>query len=271
MNSNKRLPDVIFIGPLKTATSYIYDYCLKHPQVITSEPVKELYYFCEHYDQSEDWYLNHFSQASDEQVMVDISPTYMNHEYAIDRIKKDNPNAKIVITLRDPVERFSSHVKHHIRHGNPYTGFDDLLAEHPRVAIGSCYEEYVEKWLAKFGEDQVFILDYRELTQDSAAFMQKICTIIGVPFNADYEFSHKVNPAGTARSPMLMRAAHKVMRFLIRSRMSGVIEFIKRTGAKNLIFKEGTKFTISEEDIEKATKFYAGSTKWYNERFKFLG
>ena len=271
MSSNKKLPDVIFIGPLKTATSYIYDYYLHHPNVATSEPVKELYYYDEHYEQGVDWYLKHFSLKSEHQCMIDVSPSYLIDKVALERIKKDNPNAKIIMTLRDPMERFSSHVKHHIRHGYPYSGFNDLLKDHPRVVQGSQYEEYVDQWIEAFGEDNVHVLDYRELTQDSAAFMKKICGIIDVPFNEDYQFEHKVNAAGTARSPLLMRGIHIVMRFLIRSGLSGVIDFVKRTGAKNLVFKEGTKFTIAEEDIEKASKHFASSTKWYNDRFKLIG
>jgi len=271
MNSKRRLPDVIFIGPLKTATSYIYDYYLHHPNVATSEPVKELYYYDDHYEQGEDWYLKHFSPTPETQVMIDVSPSYLIDEDALRRIKQDNPTAKIIMTLRDPMERFSSHVKHHIRHGYPYSGFSNLLKEHPRVIQGSQYEKYVDKWIEEFGEDNIFVLDYRELTRDSAGFMKKICEIIDVPFNADYEFEHKVNQAGTARSPLLMRVMHIVMRFLIRNGLSGVIDFVKRTGAKNLVFKEGTKFTISEEDVTKASKYFASSTKWYNERFKFIG
>ncbi len=271
MNSDKRLPDAIFIGPLKTATSYIYDYYLHHPNVATSEPVKELYYYDDHYDQGEDWYLSHFSPKPDHKLMIDVSPSYLIDSDAMRRIKSDNPNAKIIMTLRDPLERFSSHVKHHIRHGYPYTGFNDLLAEHPRVIQGSQYETYVDKWIEAFGESNVSILDYRELTEDSAAFMKKICEIIDVPFNADYDFEHKVNAAGTARSPFLMRVMHIVMRFLIRNGLSSVIDLVKRTGAKSLVFKEGTKFTISEDDMKKATEFYAGSIKWYNDKFKLIG
>ena len=271
MNSKRRLPDVIFVGPLKTATSYIYDYYLHHPNVATSEPVKELFYYDDHYDQGEEWYLNHFSLKPEHQLMIDVSPSYLIDQVAMRRIKKDNPTAKIIMTLRDPVERFSSHVKHHIRHGYPYTGFNDLLAKHPRVIQGGQYEAYVDKWVEEFGESNVFVLDYRELTRDSAAFMKKICEIMEVPFNADYDFGHKVNAAGTARSPLLMRGIHIVMRFLIRNGLSGVIDFVKSSGAKNLVFKEGTKFTISEEDLEKANKYYANSTKWYNDKFKLIG
>lgn len=268
MSLDKKLPDAIFIGPLKTATSYIYDYYLKHPLVTTTEPVKELYYFDENYDQGENWYLNHFEPRSEHQVMVDVSPSYLVDIDSIRRIKKDNPNVKIIMTLRDPIERFSSHVKHHIRHGHPYSDFHNLLEEHPRVVEGSQYEKYVDQWIAEFGDSNVFVLDYKELTEDSAAFMEKICGILDVPFNDDYEFEHKVNSAGTARSPKLMRVIHIVMRFLIRNGLAGVINFLKNTGAKNLVLKEGSKFSLSKEDLEAAGQYFANSTLWYNQRFQ---
>lgn len=270
MSSQRRLPDVIFVGPLKTATTYIYNYYLHHPNVTTSEPIKELYYYDEHYGQGEDWYLTHFSPKPEHQVMIDVSPSYLIDSKAMERIKKDNPTAKIIMTLRDPMERFNSHVNHHIRHGYPYTGFNDLLAEHPCVIQGSQYDAYVDQWISEFGENQVFILDYHELTQDAATFMKKICKIIDIPFNADYDFGHKVNSASTTRSPLLMRVMHIVMRFLIRNGLSDVISFVKRTGAKRLVFKEGTKFTMPEEDIKKACKYFTNSTKWYKDRFKLI-
>lgn len=267
MTSQTRLPDIIFIGPLKTATSYIYEYYRQHPNVTTSDQVKELYYYDEHYDKGEDWYLNNFSPKPDHLVMIDVAPSYMNDPNAIERIRQDNPNAKIIITLRDPVERFSSHVKHHIRHGQHYSGFDNLIIEHPMVVQGSNFEKYINKWVNTFGEENVFVLDYRELIQDSAGFMRKICNLINVPFNSDFDFNHKVNAAGSARSPLLMRTAHIVMRFCIRNGLGSVIDFVKKSGAKSLIFKESSTFKMSEKDIEKASQYFKKSTQYYNDRF----
>lgn len=269
MDLQKQFPDVIFIGPLKTATSYIYDYYLHHPDVATSQPIKEIFYYDDHYDKGREWYLSHFSPEAQHKVTIDVSPSYMIRDVALERIKKDNPNTKVIMTLRDPIERFNSHVKHHIRHGYAYSGFTHLLEEHPCIVRGSQYEKYVDQWVAAFGEDNVFFLDYRELKQDPESFMKKTCEILGVPFNADYAFENKVNSAaiGCVRSPLLMRAANVAVRFLIRNGLSGVIAAIKQSGIKKLIFKQGNQLTIPEADIEKARAYLAASTKWYNERF----
>ncbi|RVU83613.1 sulfotransferase [Leucothrix sargassi] len=267
---NKKLADVIFIGPLKTATSYIYDYYLHHPDVATSEPIKELFYYDDYYDKGNDWYLEHFPHCEDKKVTIDVSPSYMIRDVALERIKRDNPNAKIVMTLRDPIERFDSHVKHHLRHGYAYDGFSKLLEDHPRIVRGSQYEKYVDQWIAAFGEDNVFILDYSELKQDPESFLRKTCDIVGVPFHDNYEFGNKVNSAavGSVRSPVLMRGAQWVVRFLIKNGLSNVIEGIKRTGVQKLIFKQGCIPTISEEDQAQARAYLAPSVKWYNDRFK---
>ncbi len=270
MDNEARFPDVIFIGPLKTATSYIYDYFLHHPNVATSEPVKELFYYDDYYEKGKDWYLRHFPVSTEHQVTIDVAPSYMIRDVAMMRIKKDNPNVKIIMTLRDPIERFSSHVKHHIRHGYRYTGFSDLLAEHPRIIQGSQYDEYVDQWVEAFGEENVFFLDYSQLKQDPRSFMKKTCDVIGVPFSSAYKFDHKVNSAGTStsRNPLLMRCAYMVTRFLVKNGLSGVIDTLKGLGIKKFFFKEGKVPTISEEDIQEAKVHLAGSTKWYNERFK---
>ena len=270
MEQNGKVPDIIFVGPLKTATSYIYDYYLHHPNVATSAPVKELFYYDDYYDKGTDWYLSHFSPQPEHQVTIDVSPSYMIRDVALERIKKDNPNAKIIMTLRDPVERFSSHVKHHISHGYTYSGLDNLMVEHPRIVRGSQYEKYVDQWVDAFGENNVIFLDYSELKKDPESFMKKTCEVIGVPFNADYDFEHKVNSAatGAVRSPLLMRTADMIRRFLIKNGLSGVFEAIKRSGAKKLVFKQGNAFALSEEDIAQVSEHLAPSTKWYKEQFK---
>ena len=267
MDSTKKLPDFIFVGPLKTATSYIYNYYSHHPNVNTSEPIKELYFYDKHYSRGENWYLKHFSPRPEHMVMIDISPSYMIEQEAVKRIKKDNPNAKIIMTLRDPVERYLSHVKHHISHGHSYNGFEDLLEKHPKIFRGSQYEDYAKSWITEFGEENVSILDYHELTKDPVTFMQKVCEIIEVPFNNDYNFEHKVNPAGTARSPLFMRIVHVIMRFLIKNGFANIIKAVKQTGLKSLMVKEGSNFEISEEDLTKANEYFKNSTQWYKSRF----
>ena len=103
-------------------------------------------------------------------ILMDISMPVMDGIEATNKIIKNYPNTKIIMTLRDPIERFNSHVKHHIRHGYAYSGFTHLLEEHPRIVRGSQYEKYVDQWVAAFGEDNVFFLDYRELKQDPESF-----------------------------------------------------------------------------------------------------
>lgn len=273
MSQGKKYPDVIFVGPLKTATSYIYDYFLHHPDVVTSEPIKEVFYYDDYYDKGEDWYLSQFKQEGEDKVTIDVSPSYMIRDVALERIKKDNPNAKIIMTLRDPMERFNSHVKHHMRHGYAYKDFSSLLEEHPRIVRGSQYEKYVDQWVSAFGEDNVFLLDFREFNKDPRQFMQKTCEILNVPFNADYEFEHKVNSAavGEARNALVMRMAHQVIRFMITHGLSRVVEFIKQSGVKKLVFKKGDSVVLSEEERAKARDYLAPSTKWYQERFGKAG
>lgn len=57
------------------------------------------------------------------------------------------------------------------------------------------------------------------------------------------------------------------MRFFIRNGLASIIDFSKKTGAKKLIFKEGSKFKMPDKDIAKASEYFKDSTQWYNNRF----
>ena len=267
MKSDTNLPSVIFVGPLKTATSYIYNYFLNHASVGTSEPIKEIFYYDKHYNQGKDWYLSHFLPQPKHNILIDISPSYLIEADAIKRIKTDNPNVKIIMTLRDPVERYLSHVRHHISHGYSYTGFENLQREHPKISQGSQYENFVDAWINEFGEENVSLFDYKDLTKDPVNFMKKICETIGVPFNADFDFEHRVNTATTARSPRITRFSHIIIHFLIKNGLANIIYAVKKTGLKKLLLKKGSHFEISKEDLSKANEYFKNSTLWYDNRF----
>ncbi len=65
---------------------------------------KETAYFSFNYHKGEQWFKSLFSDRADDQVAFDISPQYFGDVRSIERIKELAPNAKIILSLRDPVE-----------------------------------------------------------------------------------------------------------------------------------------------------------------------
>lgn len=139
--SHKNLPcNFIIVGAQKAGTTSLYDYITLHPDVVPSYK-KEIHYFSKHYNKSDRWYKAHFKKGRVNQITGEASPYYMFHPLAAARIKKFNPDIKIIVLLRNPAERAYSHYKHQVRAGTENLSFTDAInAESQRL---SGQQEYI--------------------------------------------------------------------------------------------------------------------------------
>lgn len=175
-------PTFIGIGAQKCASTWIYDILRDHPEVALSEP-KELDFFSYHYDHGFQWYERHFSKHLDMGAVGEISPSYF-HEPAVPvRIKSYLPQAKVLISLRDPVERAISNHKHEVRVG--HISGDDLsfetgLANNPMYIEQGLYATHLSRWLQYFSPAQMLIIFLEDIVADPEGVARCIYEFLGV-------------------------------------------------------------------------------------------
>ncbi len=107
-------PQFIIIGAMKSGTTVLYDFICSHPRVQKATE-KEIHYFSLYPYEGEKWYLDHFSGDS-EMVYGEASPTYFHvaNTLSIPRsIKEFSQDIKLILIVRDPVERAVSHFFHY--------------------------------------------------------------------------------------------------------------------------------------------------------------
>ena len=121
------LPYFVCVGTQKGGTTYLHGLLDKHPQVYLSRP-KELHYFSLNYCNGIDWYSAFFDGANSSQICGEFTPYYLFHPLAPSRINKVLPSAKILVLLRDPVERAVSHYFHSKRLGLEDLALPEALA-----------------------------------------------------------------------------------------------------------------------------------------------
>lgn len=104
--------DFFIVGAPKCGTTSLYYYLSQHPDVFMPE-IKEPHYFATDFDKYR--YINNikdynklFKDRKDNQICGEASVWYLYSEEAIKNIHEYNPNAKIIIMLRDPVEMVHS-------------------------------------------------------------------------------------------------------------------------------------------------------------------
>ena len=116
----KRQPDFLITGFMKSGTTSLYSYISSHPQILPAVD-KALRFFTDFFDQGLDWYLADFPAILDSRNYLTSEATliYINFPSIANKIYDCFPNIKLIILLRHPVERaISSYYHQHQVYGH---------------------------------------------------------------------------------------------------------------------------------------------------------
>ena len=174
-------PCYIGIGAQKCASTWVHRILGDHPEVFVSEP-KELDFFSYKYDCGFRWYEAHFAKST-VRVKGEISPSYLHTIEAPGRAADYNEAFKIIVTLRDPVERAWSNHLHEIRIGRLTGGdlsFEAGLSLNPMYLEQSRYARHLGRWFGRFPKCQVLVLLQEEVRTAPAAQARKLYEFLDV-------------------------------------------------------------------------------------------
>ncbi|HYF40703.1 MAG TPA: sulfotransferase domain-containing protein, partial [Gemmatimonadales bacterium] len=132
------LPSVLLIGAQKAGTTSLFNYMAEHPAVLPPSN-KEIHYFDLNPTRGLTWYRSHFPynhQLRDGSVTVDASPYYLAHPGVPQRAAQLLPGARLLVLLRNPVDRAYSHYQHEVRGGREPLSFEEAIAREPERLEG---------------------------------------------------------------------------------------------------------------------------------------
>lgn len=231
--------DFIFLGPSKTASTWIYEALRGHPGVFV--PVsKDIYFFDKFYDRGGDWYARFFRDAPAGSLCGELSHDYFSSPEAIRRLHAYNPGVKLICCLRNPFERAHSSYLHLVRVGLFSGGFADALQEFPFIVDEGRYCTNLRHILSLFDRGALLILDFDELAADPARFARRIYGFLGVDDGYVPEVLHeKVNPARIARSIALAGIAKRMALLLRHWGCSNLLGRLKHSRIVNwLVYRQ---------------------------------
>ena len=189
-----RLPDFLGLGTQKGGTSTLQALLKTHPGVFLPS-CKEVHYFTLHSNQSDQWYASHYTTASRRQRCGDITPYYLFHPEAPQRIRTLLPRVRMVVLLRDPVERCLSQVFHARRLGfEPLELEAAIDAEVERLSDGnlfslqrhsyqarSRYLEQMDRYERLFQPQQLLVLRSEDLFEEPDLIWWKLLRFLKLP------------------------------------------------------------------------------------------
>lgn len=172
---NRFLPNFLVIGAQKSGTTWLYHMLRQHPEVFVPK-CKEVHFFnkSENYERGVDWYRSFFVGRDDEKAIGEATPNYFwtskNERTYYSRtanvpslVKNIIPRSKIILTLRNPVERAVSAYYEHIRQGriSPRERISDILNLYGILSMGY-YDIHLQRWAKIFPNEQFLILIFEE-------------------------------------------------------------------------------------------------------------
>src|SRR5579863_246370 len=219
-----RLPDFLAVGPPRTATTWLER--MLAGRVGLPAGIKETAFFTKNYDLGLPWYAAHFQTCPSEFPVGEICPVYFDSSEARGRIAQHIPDVRVIITLRDPVQRLYSHYRLLRREG--WIGaltLDQALAKDLKwsgagnLHGSNRYATHVAEWQRMFGAARVLVLIHDDLIAAPQTFLDCVCDFVGI---ARFEITRaqareRINTVERAPlSPRFARYGRKIREQLIR-------------------------------------------------------
>ena len=201
--------DFFIVGAPKAGTTSLYHYLNEHPQVVMSSQ-KEPDYFSDnaiheqgmYYGKNRvntlDKYESLFAQK-ESVVYGEGSVSYLFYDNVAEDIKKYNPNAKIIIMLRNPIERAFSHYLMDYRLGLVSDSFENIITKKSKHKNAHLfYQQYIEvskyanqiqRYLDFFEKENILFIDYEDLKNNVSKTVDQVYDFL----NISTEFAADIN------------------------------------------------------------------------------
>ncbi|MBK7964580.1 MAG: sulfotransferase domain-containing protein [Bacteroidetes bacterium] len=286
------------VGAAKAGTTSLYHYLSQHPDVYMS-PIKEPNYFSTEIKFEEvrtevkerirllkissflkgsmskpihrafindiKQYESLFRFANSQKAIGEASASYLHSPYAAKAIKEYNPDAKITIILRNPIQRIYSHYLMDRRMGITNLPFAEALEAEkiyqPRqwgatslyLELGE-YSKQIKRYIEQFPSHQIIILFREELEQDGANTMKKVFEFLEIDNTFQPKFEINFNTAMVPRNSFVKKIiSFNTLRINIRRTLKN--SFIKRY-IKQAFFSKPQEEKLSLENQQKMIDYY---------------
>jgi hypothetical protein len=229
----RTLPDFVIIGAQKCGTTFLYQLLMQHPCVKPAF-AKEVHYFDLNFRKGNNWYRSYFPlhvRNSHRYITGEASPYYLFHPHAARRASAVVPDAKLIVLLRNPVDRAYSHYQHQVKRvkseARETLTFEEAIEAEKRLLPGEVSKmlqnEYYESlghrtrsylsrgiyidqllvWSSFFQSKQMLILKSEDLFSGTMHALERMLDFLEIPHWAPETYSIPNKREYTGVSPLI--------------------------------------------------------------------
>ena len=271
--------DFFIVGAPKAGTTSLYHYLNEHPQVEMSLQ-KEPDYFSDKATQSQGLYYSKnridteekynrlFNTQKKNVIFGEGSVSYFFYPTIAKDIKAYNPIAKIIVMLRNPIDRAFSHYLMDYRLGLVSDSFEDIInkkSKHKNAHL--FYQQYIKvgeyatqlkRYFDVFDKKNILLIDYEDFKSDVASTVDSVYSFL----NVSTEFSADVNK----KHNTFTMPKNKLIRFMysfvvIRNILSFIFPKNMVKAGRLILFRKNKKPKLLEETRNQLKHYFSNDVR----------
>lgn len=243
--TNQNKPTFLGLGVEKAATSWIFACLYEHPQICI--PIKEVDFFSDikKWEKGFEFYQKQFSErCSNFLISGEFSTSYFYHPEVADRINRYLPNIKLLVCLRNPVDRAYSNYRNDIMAGTieKTLSFRDALKVKDYYLGQGHYKRQFAKYFENFSKDQFHIMVYEDIVERPQKIIQNLFRFLEVDDTfIPTSLTKKINVSRTPGNVQLEGATNRIAALLHESKWGNRLWWLlKQSGLPSLLRKVNT-------------------------------
>lgn len=261
--------DFIGLGVQKSATSWMFQCLMEHPEIRVGEH-KEAHFFNFRFQNGYAWYHDQFEFGA--WKTGEFSTLYFCDANVPRRIHDYNPDVKLLVSLRNPVDRaYSQHI-HNIREGRvppALLEFGAALPHNPLYLEQGLYATHLKRFLEYFPLESVHIVFFDDVKTEPDRLMAEMYAFLDIDTAfRPASIGERINVARTYRSRLAHRIFTSAESTAKRLLPSPAIEQVKKLGLQNLYtrWNEATVDTVQVPPLratvrDELTGFFAAEVE----------
>ncbi len=211
----RKQPDFIIIGAQRCGTTSLFKYLRDHPNIVSTSK-KEHHFYDLNFERGENWYrqffptIQYFSYLNKvckvKMLCGEATPMYLFHPLVPYRVSMMQPDIKLIVILRNPIERAYSHYWHEVRAGNEWLSFENAIEkeeyrlqgerhniilnngryssaayyQHSYLARG-IYVDQLRVWFKFFSKNQILIIKSEDFFSKTLKSLDSVYNFLGLP------------------------------------------------------------------------------------------